>query len=704
MSDQRDGVSELNGPMYPSVWLVLMLAAVGWTAANPGPLILMLPLLSLAMFGGYRCRIEVRRWAKMMRWFMVGLGFLIALPLLLSSRLLMGMLIFIFFMLLAVGFTLRQRREVYMLLLGSVGLILYSASYAPTTLFHWLIPFWLLSVVWVMMQLNGARVRAGTRSLSLQGGFLAVVPVALFILSLTALLFWLLPRPEALQYEWLEADTGLIYDDDSWAAQARAAGGRQGEAEAAGSAPGSASLQGDAGLAREPRLGTGPVEEKPPRLLLQVESDHPVLLRTLVFDHYEGGSWRRSTGRDRYRQLAAGRFERPLLAGEAALRQRIEVMAEMEGVIPHLPTVQKMELPSRVLREDHLGNLYLPDRLQPGTIYTVYSVLDRINGRVLFPERQPDVLGDYLQLPLGHDQLCQRASELGASREPLAAAQQIERYLIDEVPGVEQPESRGLMEALERGMLPLQRLSAFVLMQRCLGVPARLVSGYHSALQHPLTGRYQVSSHDGTVWAEVWLERTGWLRFVVNPSSAETVADGWLESAREYIEQRLLHADLGVAERVVLLLALHLVDLLITLRDVVQAAPLMSALLGGLLLCGLWLLWSHRHRVALFWLSIRLQRRLGREPEQAAIWLFAALEHWFARLGQARQTHETARQYVLRLQRNNPQLDSLPSLLEAFHQQRYGNVRAPGVFSSADAAVQFWRGLRLVTTIREGKL
>jgi hypothetical protein len=693
--------SPLSRAVYPSLWLVLALAAVGWSGANPAVLTLMLPLVTLSLIGGYYCHRQINRAAQVMRWLMVLLGFAIALPLLLRARLLMGMLIFIFFMLLALGFTLRQRREAYMMLLGSVGLMLYSASYAPDRMFNWLIPFWVLASVLVMMQLNIASTRAGMRELGRTSSILAVVPVALAILLLAWLLFWLLPRPDALNFSLFPADEGLIYDDDSWAAQARA--GQSGQQEGSGQGAGRAaegqgrhSAQGDLGLNQESRLGEGPSGASSPRLLLQVESATPVLLRTHVFDQYEAGGWRRTGGGDRYHRLPRQRFERAVLRGEPLLRQTIEVMAEMDSAVPHLPVAQSIELPSRVLREDRHGSLYLPDRLQPGVRYTVHSVLDHIDGRLLYPGTEPEA-AIYRQLPPGHERLCSIAHEVGARREPLAAAQRIEHYLLDRVALVEQPFSRGLVEALERGqMTAVQRLSAFVLMQRCLGVSARVARGYQSSLQHPLTGRYQVSSTDATVWAEIWLERTGWLRFVVNAAEPDSVGDNWLEQARDYVQKRLEHTNLGLGERLGLLAARQVLDILIALRELMRTAPWLAALMaaGVVLVCGIF--WRQRHRLALYRLQLRLKHRLRREPDKAAVWLFAAVEAWFARLEQPRRRDETARQYLQRLQQTYPVLGSLDPLLRAFQQQRYGQAESVSVIDSPRAALMFWHELSLL--------
>ena len=60
--------------------------------------------------------------------------------------------------------------------------------------------------------------------------------------------------------------------------------------------------------------------------------------------------------------------------------------------------------------------------------------------------------------------------------------------------------------------------SAFVVLMRALGIPARVVTGYQGGEVNPLDGFMTVRQADAHAWAEVWLAGHGWTR--IDPTSA----------------------------------------------------------------------------------------------------------------------------------------------------------------------------------------
>ena len=60
--------------------------------------------------------------------------------------------------------------------------------------------------------------------------------------------------------------------------------------------------------------------------------------------------------------------------------------------------------------------------------------------------------------------------------------------------------------------------SAFTLLMRAAGIPARVVTGYQGGELNPYTGQFVVRQRDAHAWAEVWLEGRGWTR--VDPTGA----------------------------------------------------------------------------------------------------------------------------------------------------------------------------------------
>jgi protein-glutamine gamma-glutamyltransferase len=60
--------------------------------------------------------------------------------------------------------------------------------------------------------------------------------------------------------------------------------------------------------------------------------------------------------------------------------------------------------------------------------------------------------------------------------------------------------------------------SAFTMLARAAGVPARVVTGYQGGEFNPISGRLVVRQSEAHAWSEVWLEGRGWTR--VDPTGA----------------------------------------------------------------------------------------------------------------------------------------------------------------------------------------
>jgi transglutaminase-like putative cysteine protease len=73
--------------------------------------------------------------------------------------------------------------------------------------------------------------------------------------------------------------------------------------------------------------------------------------------------------------------------------------------------------------------------------------------------------------------------------------------------------------------------SAFAVLMRAAGIPARIVTGYLGGEINPLGGYLIVRQADAHAWTEVWLEHEGWVR--VDPTAA--VAPGRIERGAESV-------------------------------------------------------------------------------------------------------------------------------------------------------------------------
>lgn len=60
--------------------------------------------------------------------------------------------------------------------------------------------------------------------------------------------------------------------------------------------------------------------------------------------------------------------------------------------------------------------------------------------------------------------------------------------------------------------------SAFVVLMRAAGIPARVVTGYAGAYRNPLGNYWLIRRSDAHAWAELWFPHRGWVRF--DPTAA----------------------------------------------------------------------------------------------------------------------------------------------------------------------------------------
>jgi transglutaminase-like putative cysteine protease len=85
--------------------------------------------------------------------------------------------------------------------------------------------------------------------------------------------------------------------------------------------------------------------------------------------------------------------------------------------------------------------------------------------------------------------------------------------------------------------------SAFTMLARAAGLPARIVTGYQGGEFNPLGGYLIVRQSDAHAWAEVWLDGKGWVRVDPTAAVAPERIEGGLDAAmpeNEPVPGRLL--------------------------------------------------------------------------------------------------------------------------------------------------------------------
>lgn len=160
------------------------------------------------------------------------------------------------------------------------------------------------------------------------------------------------------------------------------------------------------------------------------------------------------------------------------------------------------------------------------------------------PQRRALVLPEYTQLPPGYDPrtiaLAQRLQHenAGAGAGALVeAALQLLRtggYTYTLAPGVYGQHTADEFWFDRKEGFCEHIASAFVVLMRAMGVPARVVTGYQGGQPNPLDGYWVVRQSDAHAWTEVWLEGRGWVR--VDPTSV--VAPGRTGSFQRLVAPR----------------------------------------------------------------------------------------------------------------------------------------------------------------------
>lgn len=253
-------------------------------------------------------------------------------------------------------------------------------------------------------------------------------------------------------------------------------------------------------------------EGKPPR-------SSAMYWRGLVLNDFDGFTWRRARGR--------AYTSRVTMLGEP-VRYRVSLE----------PTNQRwlfaLDFPAQSPRSDVLmdydAQLWA---FQPITTTLTYDAVSHLATR---PERPLSTAGRRFETRLPPD------------RNPRARALALElraRYASDAdyVRGVlDWFRDHGLEYTLEPGATSINSVdttlfdskrgfcghfaSAYAMLMRVAGVPARIVTGYLGGEWNPVGGYFIVRQSDAHAWVEVWLDDSGWTR--IDPTTA--VAPGRLET------------------------------------------------------------------------------------------------------------------------------------------------------------------------------
>ena len=215
--------------------------------------------------------------------------------------------------------------------------------------------------------------------------------------------------------------------------------------------------------------------------------------------------------------------------------------------------------------------------------------------------------------------------------------------------------------------------SAFVVLMRAAGIPARVVTGYVGGYRNPLGDYWVVRNSDAHAWAEVWLQDRGWVR--VDPTAAvapERIYDTLADRA-----PGALGAFDGLTGvwNVSDLFRRGWNDLVLGFDATRQQQMLRNFGIESLDSGRLGALFAITAAMALGWMAWLIAR--GERERDPLLRAWSNLGARYRRLGLAREPHEPALDWVRRVGVARPQgADALRSLTQRFVESRYAPVRA----------------------------
>jgi len=701
-------------------------------------------------------------WVKKASEVYAGLGIFSFILSLLQGQLVAGLISLITWLIAALAIQLTNKRNFYFLLTSSFILLLFASSETRESQFIVYLVLYAIFAVFCFMHLleeeylhkASASLHAGEQRWMPAGA----LPLSFLLLVGSISFYFVFPQPAPLNIGSSIGDGGENYHDKRWYDAAadeldsdtffgdseRVGSEADDDLQGEGSQEGAPSSSGDPNgyngfsdsldiNSQANRNGAGQdgdSEDTSNRIVLYVQADRSLYLRSKVFSHFDGDTWsnpdnsvlkhRLKAGQYRFEEAALDALSETLLAAEdaEAIEYTIEMAVDGGDNIVGSPQVIGLEFAGTVFGEDQYGNLYAPRALNKGVRYVVHSLSRVYQGYPIVKQGQEDLprhaLSHFLALP---NQLDSRYGVLaqqvvGDDGDSFLRAKRIEAFLRNEfeytLDTLFEKQSTGNLETFlfetPRGHCEYFA-SAMVLMLRALDIPARIATGYSSTNFNPLTGYYEVRRLDGHAWVETYIDGVGWLSFEPTPfyqlpgsSERPSTADA-LQAYLEELVRISESADpdsfntqwiKGLTESFVQLKQ-ALGYLLETVGRIFSDLSRYAMTLIVPVMVVLLALYCLRNSLFDLYALYRI-RRLGGDAnaqsageylDQVVRRCYEELECWQSRRGRGRSQGETLQEFVSRLGALGVDQDQLETIVLNYSNLRYGGIAQTEVTAQA---------------------
>ena len=410
-----------------------------------------------------------------------------------------------------------------------------------------------------------------------------------------------------------------------------------------------------------------------------------------VMHHFDGHTWKRAK--------STSMIASALQPQGPAYRYTLSLEPHQHNWIFALDWPSHWDLPRGALTGDY--TLVQPDPVSrpidvAATSYTRVQSSEPLNARLrqwdtrLPPDRNPRTT------QLAHTLRGEHPDEMDYVRAVLNLFTQQEFYYTLTPPKLADDSVDKFLFDTKRGFCE-HYASAFAILMRAAGIPARVVTGYQGGTLNRYADYWIVRQSDAHAWNEVWIEGRGWLR--VDPTSAiapgrvehgmndavsadEPLGSRWhrrtpwladvrlrLDALRQIWRERILLFDQDSQQKVLEWLNIPEPD----------GQKLVMVLTAALTLVLVWLTWAVRREIA----------PARKEP---LIRAYSRLCAKLAALGMPRLAHEGAEDYAARVAQSRPDLGpAVTALCRHYSILRYAAAPARISVGQFDAAVRAFR-------------
>lgn len=359
---------------------------------------------------------------------------------------------------------------------------------------------------------------------------------------------------------------------------------------------------------------------RPEELVFTLACNRSVYTRITTMDKFDGLTWSQRSEKDTWEFVPSSYGisleDCPSLAYSMALpvmeiAQTYKIEANLGGHIPAAGIPQYLSLLEEVV-VDGYGDLNTNPPLLAGTSFNAVSQLPiysltEMRRALPVPDNNPAALGVYIEVPDSTDNAVFDLSDklvVGADNR-FAQAENICNYLrksykYSSLP-MNQADGANLVNAF---LLDSKKgdckafASAFILLCRTAGIPARFVGGFAPGDLNSATGTTSVRRKHGHAWAEIFMEPYGWIPFDATPN-------GMLPARPEekYYNFKQIKREIEQRSKAMETQAFHQVETILTWAGYVLAGA--AGLLG---LYAVWI-WSKSMKNGFKMLVNALKRR-----------------------------------------------------------------------------------------------